>query len=198
MVVLISLHDCAPLTVRNSFQDIQALSPLQAALRILPSVVVGVALNFTTGMVVHKVPVALLVVAASLLSSGSPLLMATIQVEWPYWTSAFFAQVLMPFSVDVLLTIGLIIVTAAFPVDKQAIAGAVFNTAAQFGTSLGLAIMQVISAMVTANKSSLPPSEALLEGYRASFWTMFAFMVSCAVVGGVGLRKAGKIGLKQE
>lgn len=171
---------------------------LQAAIRILPSVIVGVALNFITGIVVHRISVVWLVVITSLLSSGSPLLMALIQVEWPYWTSAFFAQILMPFSVDVLLTVGLVVVTAAFPADKQAIAGAVFNAAAQFGTSLGLAIMQVISTVVTRNHSGLRPSEALLEGYRASFWTMFAFMVSCAAIGGMGLRKTGKIGLKQD
>lgn len=146
----------------------------------------------------HKVPVVWLIAVTSVLSSGAPLLMALIQVEWTYWTSAFFAQVLMPFSVDVLLTVGLIVVTAAFPTDKQAIAGAVFNTAAQFGTSLGLAIMQVISTVVTRSNSSLRPSEALLEGYRASFWTMFAFMMTCAAIGCMGLRKTGKIGLKQD
>ncbi|KAL9562556.1 hypothetical protein ACKAV7_013313 [Fusarium commune] len=42
------------------------------------------------------------------------------------------------------------------------------------------------------------PAEALLQGYKASFWTMFSFMVLCALIGGVGLRKAGKVGLKQE
>jgi MFS family permease len=171
---------------------------MQAAIRILPSVVVGVALNFTTGIVVHRVPVVWLVVITSVLSSGAPLLMAFIQAQWTYWTSAFFAQVLMPFSVDVLLTVGLIAITAAFPEDRQSIAGAVFNTAAQFGSSLGLAVMQVISTIVTKSNYSLRPSEALLEGYRASFWTMFAFMVSSAVIGTMGLRKTGKIGLKQD
>lgn len=182
----------------HSFQEIQHLTAIQAAIRILPSVVVGVILNFTTGMAVHRVPVVWLVVITSLVSSGSPLLMALIQVEWPYWTSAFFAQILMPFSVDVLLTVGLIVVTAAFPEDKQSIAGAVFNTASQFGTSLGLAIMQVISTAVTRDKLQLRPAEALLEGYRASFWTMFVFMVVSAAIGAMGLRKSGKIGLKRE
>ncbi|RSM07392.1 hypothetical protein CEP52_005201 [Fusarium oligoseptatum] len=180
------------------FQEIQHLSALQAAIRILPSIVVGVTLNFSTGLFVHKVPALWLVVITCILSAGSPLLMATIQPTWSYWTSAFFAQLLMPFSADVLFTVGLIIVTEMFPDDKQSIAGAVFNTASQFGNAFGLAVMQVVSTLVAKDHDGMKPSEALMEGYRASFWTMFAFMMACVVIAGAGLRKTGKIGLKQD
>lgn len=180
------------------FQEIQHLSALQAAIRILPSMLVGVALNFSTGLFVHKVPALWLVVITSLLSAGSPLLIATIQPSWSYWTSAFFTQLLMPFSVDVLFTIGLIIITNIFPKDKQSIAGAVFNTASQFGSAFGLAVMQVVSMLVAKNYDGRKSSDVLMEGYRASFWTMFAFMIACVIIAGVGLRKTGKIGLKQD
>lgn len=39
---------------------------------------------------------------------------------------------------------------------------------------------------------------ALLEGYRATFWTCFAAILLVAGVSAVGLRKAGKVGLKKE
>jgi len=39
---------------------------------------------------------------------------------------------------------------------------------------------------------------ALLKGYRASYWLMFAYMVVCGVIAIVGLRRAGKVGLKRE
>jgi len=174
------------------------LSALNAAIRILPSVVVGVALNFTTGLVVHRIPAIWLIVITSILTAVSPLLMAVTNPSWTYWTTAFFAQVLMPVSIDVLFTVGLIVVTETFPEDKQAIAGSVFNAASQFGNAMGLAIMQVVSTLVTKNHSGLEETEALLEGYKASFWAMFAFMLLCASIGGVGLRKAGKVGLKRE
>ncbi|KAM0346276.1 hypothetical protein ACHAPU_005703 [Fusarium lateritium] len=182
------------------FQEVQHLSALNAAIRILPSVVVGVALNFTTGLVVHKIPAIWLIVTSSVLTAISPLLMALISPAWTYWSAAFFAQVLMPFSADVLFTVGLIVVTETFPEDKQAIAGSVFNAASQFGNAVGLAIMQVISTLVTKQHKHEgdPAGEALLEGYKASFWTMFAFMVLCAAIGGVGLRKAGRVGVKQD
>jgi MFS family permease len=160
--------------------------------------VVGVALNFTTGLVVHKIPAIWLVVITSVLTAISPLLMALIDPAWTYWTAAFFAQVLMPFSVDVLFTVGLIVVTETFSEDKQAVAGSVFNAASQFGNAMGLAVMQVISTLVSKQHAGSKSAEALLQGYRASFWAMFSCMVLCALIGGVGLRKAGKVGLKQE
>ncbi|KAJ0125795.1 hypothetical protein HZ326_31103 [Fusarium oxysporum f. sp. albedinis] len=124
--------------------------------------------------------------------------MAMINPSWSYWVGAFFAQILLPFSIDVLFTVGLIIVTEVFPEKSQSLAGAVFNTAAQFGNALGLAIVQVVSAAVTNQKINPTSPEALLEGYRACFWTLFALMLVCVLVGALGLRRAGKVGSKRD
>ncbi|KAL5585749.1 hypothetical protein FOVSG1_013441 [Fusarium oxysporum f. sp. vasinfectum] len=180
------------------FQEIQYLSAVDAGIRILPSTVVGLGLNLMTGLIVHKIPAVWLVAVSSLLSSGSPLLMAVINPSWSYWVGAFFAQILLPFSIDVLFTVGLIIVTEVFPEKNQSVAGAVFNTAAQFGNALGLAIVQVVSAAVTNQKINPKSPEALLEGYRASFWTLFSLMLVCVLVAALGLQGAGKVGSKRD
>ncbi|EXA28546.1 hypothetical protein FOVG_19855 [Fusarium oxysporum f. sp. pisi HDV247] len=180
------------------FQDIEHLSALEAAIRMLPSTVVGLALNISTGLVVHKIRANCLVALASVLSAGSPLLMAFIQPDWPYWKCAFPAQILMPFSVDVLFTVGLIVITEVFPDEKQAVAGAVFNTAGQLGNTMGLAAMQVISTWVTKHERAKSAAQALMEGYRATFWTMLALLLICTIVGAAGLRQAGRIGSKHD
>lgn len=184
----------------KSFQEIQGLTALQASLRILPSLVIGLLTNLVVGAVVHRVPAIWIATITSILCAGSPLLMAVNQPAWPYWNTAFAAQLLQPLSCDALYTIGLLIVTENFPEDTQALAGAVFNTAAQFGSALGLATLQVISTMVIRKQSNGDEHEhgALLAGYRTSFWTMFGFMLFCAVVGMFGLRKTGRIGVKRE
>ncbi|PKX91192.1 putative MFS transporter [Aspergillus novofumigatus IBT 16806] len=179
------------------FQEVQGLSALDASVRILPSLIVGVLLNLVIGVFVHKVPAFWIATVTSLLCAGSPLLMAVIQPSWPYWGNAFVAQLLQAVSFNALYTIGLIIITNSFPDDTQALAGAVFNTAAQFGSALGLAILQVISTVVT-EESGADETGALMAGYRASFWTMFGFMILCTLVGYFGLRKAGKVGLKRD
>ena len=90
--------------------------------------------------------------------------------------------------------------TSAFPDKTQALGGAVFQTVAQFGTSLGLAIMASVSSSVT-EQSEIPAKgspAALMEGYRVTFWVSFGGILVAVVVGGVGLRSAGRVGLKRE
>ncbi|CAH0025097.1 unnamed protein product [Clonostachys rhizophaga] len=180
------------------FQEVQQLSALEASIRLLPSFIVAAFLNVGVGMFVHKVPVIWLVVGSSLLCALAPLLMAVIQPEWTYWANAFVAQLFQPISADILSTIGLIIITDSFPDDTQALAGAVFNTAGQFGTAFGLAVLQVVSQQVSMRHDDLGKVNSIMEGYRASFWTMVGFMVLCAALGGAGMRRVGKVGLKRD
>lgn len=186
----------------NSFQKIQGLSALQASLRILPNVVIGSICQLTTGLLVHRISAFYLVVGSTLLSAGAPLLMAVINVEWPYWYDAFFAQALSPISADILFTVALLVISDVFPQRTQALAGAVFNTVSQFGNSLGLTVTAVISSLATKHAAASPADDQspgpLLVGYRAGFWAAFAWMMCAFFIGGYGLRKIGKVGMKRD
>lgn len=87
-----------------------------------------------------------------------------------------------------------------FPAHTQALAGAVFNTVAQFGTSLGLTLIAVVAASVTKNEGDrgMDREEELLAGYRAGFWTAFASMGIACIIGAFGLRRMGKVGVKRD
>lgn len=140
--------------------------------------------------------------------------MAVMRPEWNYGYMAFWAQVFAPFSADVLFTVGLIIVSDNFSDDMQGLAGAVFNTVAQFGMSLGMGSCQVVALGVQENTGGSGghgggnesdggafeqgDTSALLKGYRASYWLMFGYMILCGGIAVGGLRKAGKVGLKRE
>jgi MFS family permease len=152
-----------------------------------------------------------LIAGSSIICALSPLAMALLDPTWNYWYLAFWAQVAAPFSNDVLFTVGLIIVSDTMPEETQALAGAVFNTVAQIGLSLGMGMCQVVALGVQGERGDGQASgshgessagsaddEKLLKGYRASFWTMFAYMVVCVVVAIVGLRKTGRVGLKRD
>jgi hypothetical protein len=93
-----------------------------------------------------------------------------------------------------------LIIADSFSPKTQGLAGAVFNTIAQFGTSIGLTTFAIISASVTQDSSYINKSspEALMTGYRAVFWTCFALMMAASGIGAWGLRKVGKVGLKRE
>lgn len=126
--------------------------------------------------------------------------MAVIDVRWPYWYDAFFAQALSPISADILFTVGLLVVSDVFPAKTQALAGAVFNTVSQFGTSIGLTVMAVISSVTTKHSRYVSKSspDALLVGYRAGFWAAFAWMIVAFLIGAFGLRRLGRVGLKRD
>jgi hypothetical protein len=185
------------LNIHCSFQNIQHTTALGASIRILPSLIVGCILQLSTGLLIHRTSPYLLVLASLLLSAGAPLLMSLISANWPYWYGAFPAQLLAPLSCDIMFTIGLLAISEEFPPHTQALAGAVFNTVTQFGSSLGLSLLAVVSASVTKSESS-KGVEGLLAGYRAGFWTAFASMILACLIGGFGLRRMGRIGVKHD
>ncbi|TVY44430.1 Drug resistance protein [Lachnellula occidentalis] len=170
------------------FQEVQHTSALGAAIRILPSLLIGFCIQLTTGLVIHRTSPFILVLITLALSAGAPLLMAVISPRWPYWYAAFPAQLLSPMGSDILMTIGLLAVSESFPSDTQALAGAVFNTVYQFGQSLGLTLLAVVSAVVTKKTEDQGKGreEALFVGYQAGFWTAFCF--GCTSVHHWGVR----------
>lgn len=102
-----------------------------------------------------------------------------------------------------MFTVSNLVITKAFPANTQALAGGVFNTVAQFGNSVGLAVTAAIASSVTAHETpdaAVPRDspEALLLGYRAVFWTIFAAMLTTCFVSVFGLRRVGIIGLKND
>ena len=187
-------------TDHHSFQEVQEYSAFEASLRLLPALIVGVVLNLMTGYFIDRVSPFWLIVVSTVLTAGSPLLMALIKPAWPYWWGAFPAQVLAPLSGDIFFTVGLIIVSEVFPDRTQALAGAVFNTVAYFGWSFGINSMQVVSMLVTDATTYRDKSSplALLQGYQATFWAMFAAMLVAAGGAVLGLRDVNRIGLKRE
>jgi MFS family permease len=191
----------------HSFQEVQSASTIKTSLYLLPNLITGVILSLLVGTFVHRVPARWLVAGSGMICACSPLAMALLNPAWNYWYLAFWAQVAAPFSADVLFTVGLIIVSDTFPEKTQALAGAVFNTVAQIGMSLGMGLCQVVALGVqggggqsgaSSSSSDEVAAKAVLKGYRASFWTVFAYMAACILVSIVGLRKVGKVGLKRE
>ncbi|KAJ5219947.1 hypothetical protein N7468_009151 [Penicillium chermesinum] len=195
-----AVTNCMELYTSLFFQDVQDQSALEASLRILPSLIVGALAGMTTGIFVNRMPVMWAAFLCSAITAGAPLLMALIHASWPYWYDAFFAQVLAPVSGDVLFTVGLLIRSDVFPAHMQALGGAVFNTCAQVGTAIGLTLTSLIASSVTkgSNYHDKSSAGALGVGYRAVFWTLFAWMIAVCVVSVLGYRRIGGVGMKRD
>ncbi|KAI0505163.1 MFS general substrate transporter [Xylaria bambusicola] len=195
-----SVTNCMELYSSLFFQEVQSTSALGASLRILPSLIAGALINLFTGLFVNRIPVMWSVLATAVLSAVAPLLMAVIGPAQSYWHGALFAQILAPLSCDVLFTVGLLVISDVFPPHMQALSGAVFNTCAQLGTAIGLSVTSIISRAIAhgSGYADVDSPGALLAGYRAVFWTLFAWMILVALVTVPGLWKVGHVGLKRD
>lgn len=186
------------------FQEIQQLDTLQAALRFLPLVAVGIGTNVVASMVMDKISAGWLAILGGLLSAAAPLLFALQDPSWSYWKAGFPAMILSVVSTDLLFNISNLVITTNFPSKSQALAGSVFSTVSQLGNSIGLAVTAIIQASVTDSTSGsgrgthFSYDYSTLEGYRAAFWTCFAAAIISTGISAFGLRKAGKVGLKKD
>jgi hypothetical protein len=83
-----------------SFQNVQLINVIGTSLRFLPNVIIGIILNACTGLLVHRFRADHIVLVTSVVSGVSPLLMAVINPNWPWWYCAFWGVLLSPLSAD--------------------------------------------------------------------------------------------------
>jgi hypothetical protein len=193
--------------VTLTFQEVQHLSATTTSLYFIPCVVTGAGANIAAGLLVSRVKANHLAFAGALCSMVAPILLANMNIEWSYWRATFWAMCLIPLSADgtpdlianaVLYTISNLAITSLFPSQTQALAGGIFNTLAQIGNSVGLAITSLVAASVTtsARRTETDATGSLWAGYRASFWTCFGACVVSSLICAGGMRGLGKVGLK--
>ncbi|KAH0555711.1 hypothetical protein GP486_006343 [Trichoglossum hirsutum] len=178
------------------FQEVQRLTALETAWRFLPTPVSGSLSSIITGLVLHRFQADSIINVTTVLSCLSPLLMALVDPKWSYFVCGFPAIFLNSIGADSLFTVSNIVIASVFPAETQGLAGGVFNTVSQIGKSVGLALVALISNMVT-EKSSFEDKqspEALMEGYRAAFWFLFSLCVASLVASVWGLRSVGNVG----
>lgn len=157
-------------------------------------------MNVLMGLLVHRVRADVIVILASVVACGAPLIMAFSKVDSSYWSAAFLGIFLNPIGADTLFTVSNLLITSVFPTKTQGLAGGVFNTIAQIGKSVGLATSAIVAASIThrsKHKDKHSP-EALLEGYHAAWWYNFAQTVFLVFVSIWGLRKIGRVGIKRD
>lgn len=178
----------------------------------------GICVNALTAYLISRVKVHTLAVVSALITMVAPPLMATVTIGENYWLAPFWAMFLSPVNPDgmrqlptrfsstgqtsnmslVLFTLSNLVISDAFPSDTQSLAGGVFSEVAQFGNSVGLAVTAAIAASVTEHSPVQDPKAALMAGYRAAFWTIFASTVAVLVTSFFGLRKGGYVGKKND
>lgn len=182
-------------------QDVRGYSTFTSSLYFLPAPVCGFLMNVAVAVLLPYLKASYAVPAACFVSGLAPLLLAKLcQVHAPsYWQAVFQAMALNPLGADLMYTIAMLVVSDAFPLKTQALAGGVFNMLAQIGKSVGIATTAIIAQQVSSPLMvSFDAKEALLRGYHAGWWYNCGLSFMSVFVSLWGLRSVGRLGIKRD
>ncbi|OQD93048.1 hypothetical protein PENSOL_c035G06354 [Penicillium solitum] len=185
------------------FQRAQGLSILQSSWRYLTVPIAGALSTLLTGHFLSRVEANNILIIAIGLSGLSPLLMATLNLAWPYWKFAMPAVSLNSVASNSVIPIVTMMVAGSLPSETQGLAMGVLCTVAMVGASVGMALTALISNDVSTQllqapnqKNSYDSPEIWMSGYRTAFLFLFSLnLVGLAITLGY-LRKLGYLGRK--
>ncbi|KAJ7065155.1 MFS general substrate transporter [Mycena belliarum] len=174
------------------YEDYLKLSPVLAGIRLLPMTVAGGLCNIFVVLVVSRMPLVILITFGTTFTGVGALLFALIDPSAPYWAFGFPASIVSVFGADFIFAAGTLFVAKVSLPHEQSLAGGLFQTLTQLGTSFGLAISTIAFDAVTQKEGA--GSEAPLKAYKAAQWTAFGMAVLCTLLAAVFLGGVGPVG----
>ncbi|KAG7446056.1 putative efflux transporter [Guyanagaster necrorhizus] len=164
------------------YQNYQGLTPILTVVRLVPMFISGVICNTIVAFVAGRVPFIYFMVSGTALTSTASLLFALINPSATYWAFGFPASVLSVIGADFVFAAGTLFIAKASLHHEQSVAGAVFQTMTQLGTSFGVTISTVVYDRVLSARASdygtdslNAPKPAQLDAYQSAAWSDFAF-----------------------
>ncbi|KAG1789251.1 major facilitator superfamily domain-containing protein [Suillus plorans] len=194
--------------VQLYYQDYLLLSPIDTMLRFIPMFVVGCLCNVLVAMFVGKLPLIVFAVSGTLLTASAAVLFALIDPTVTYWAFGFPSAVLVVFGADFVYSSGTIFIAKIALPHERSVAGAMFQTMAQLGIAVGLAVSTLVFNIVVKNESAdvgvtlnsagtNAPRSAQLKGYRSAQWTCASFALMAALLAALCLHGVGIVGDKK-
>ncbi|KAJ7119229.1 hypothetical protein C8R43DRAFT_1137115 [Mycena crocata] len=130
--------------------------------------------------------------AGTLTTTLAPLLFALIRPSAVYWAFGFPAAVCSVVGADFLFAAGMLFVANAVGEGEQSLAGGVFQTMTQLGTTFGVTASTIVFNHV--KQDAVRTGADPLGSYHAAMWTGVAFGGLATLLALVTFRGAGTIG----
>ncbi|KAL7954482.1 MFS general substrate transporter [Trichoderma compactum] len=153
----------------------QGVSPLTAALYILPNGIVGVLAAWVVSKTLHVVPGHWILTISMICFGMGPVFFLPQTPSSSYWALSMPGVALATFGPDLSFAAATIFITSSVPRSYQGSAGSLFVTA----QNLTLAIITSVAGSIGIKVDQLPDGEVGLEGMRAIWW----FGLASAIVG---------------
>jgi len=120
--------------------NLRGLTPLLAVAQFSPVTISGFVAAMLTGILIRRVPAAVLILAAMLAFCIGNILVATAPVEQTYWANVFVATLITPFGMDITVPAATMILSSSTPHEMQGVAASLVNTIVNYSISIGLGI----------------------------------------------------------
>jgi hypothetical protein len=179
------------------YQQYEGLSPILTMVRMLPCFVTGVLANAVVAALVGRVDVWIITAFGTLCTGCATLFFALSPpaTSDAYWSSGFPSAILAVIGTDFVFTAGTLFVAKLARPEEQSLAGGVFQTMTQLGTSFGLTVSTIVFDRVSReNQNAGDAGRAQVKGYEAAQWTCFAFGMAATVIAVLCLRGVGVVG----
>ncbi|CAE6516665.1 unnamed protein product [Rhizoctonia solani] len=178
------------------YQEYLGLSPASRTHILVEFEPSGFLCNLAIALFIGRISGSVLIGVGCFFTGLAALLFAVIIPSATYWAFGFPAAAVVVIGADFMFATGSIFVAKIALPHEQSLAGGIFNTLNQLGTAFGLAIANVVNNNVhrSALRESGDELGSLLRGYRAAFWTCFAFGMAALVLTLIFLRDIGIVG----
>ncbi|KAJ6514273.1 MFS general substrate transporter [Mycena vitilis] len=159
--------------VQLYYQVYIGYSPVRTVVRLTPMFVTGIICNVVVALIVGRVPTLWLLASGTLTTTVAPLLFALIIPSAPYWAFGFPAAVCSVVGADFLFAAGTMFVSDSVGPGEQSVAGGVFQTMTQLGTSFGVTASTIVFNHV--QQGATRTGADALASYHAAMWMGVGF-----------------------
>lgn len=154
------------------WQRVQENTPILVAVKLLPMMVGGLAMNIIAALVMHRVSNKLLMVIGAISFVVSNVLFSVAQKESSYWDYYFLALLLCVVGADLEFTVTNMYVMSSLPSEQQSVAGALLNTMERLAATIGIGIQTGVYNSLGG--SAFGKGAQLYRPYQSTFWVSLA------------------------
>ena len=173
-------------------QRVLGLDAIGTGLAFLPTpIVIGLVSLFVAPRVTARAGARPVLVAGLIVLAAGLLLLAGAPVEPRYAVDVLPALVVMGLGIGVVLPAIIMLAMGGAEPSETGLVSGLTNTAQQAGAALGLAVLAVVAARVSAARLASGAAEvaALRDGYSRAFLTAAGFALGALVIAALELRR---------
>lgn len=171
------------------FQDAFGYNAIQTALYFLPAGIVAWFVVYAVEYLTPYTGLRNLIVIAALCGAASNIGASFYSVELGFWKLIFPMHVLMCLGLPILYVAGQNAMIVSAPPHETGTLGAVYNTAGQLGSGVGLAIMTAVINGVNAPGAT---GVDLLPGLRAALYVIAGLLFGLAILSAIFVKEKPK------